>query len=507
MRAMSPTAMSLSVRAAKRALLAGLLATAATAAGIDVPANALIADGSFYSADPAPIVVGDELILLAGRDEAPPDVNDFIMREWQLFSTKDVASGRWRHTPGFLRPERVFAWAMPERAYASQIVRGVDGRFYLYAPVHEKGGTAADPFGIGVAVADSIDGPWRDAHPAGPIVSQTRPAPNKIHNIDPTVLVDDGRVFLYWGSFGELRGVELERDMVTPKGAVVTVRELDGFFEAPWLFRRGSTYYLAYAGNRAGPGSPCTPAIYHACIAYGTAPTPLGPWTYRGVILPPVSSTTSHPGIVEFGGRWYLAYHTADAKEGGHFRRSIALDELHWDDSVDPPRIRPVVPTRRSPPAPPPTRNIAMHAKVHVSNEPLPVKYWSAALNDGRVRGNPLPPEMWSTAPAKPSESWIEYRWERASSIDGSRIAFVAPPREWRIEYWTGRRWRPVRRARHVEAPDGRFVTTRFDAVNTARVRALFTAPGAEVAVQEWEVLATAAASPAATLPATPSRE
>src|SRR3546814_7641844 len=52
---------------------------------------------------------------------------------------------------------------------------------------------AKDRFAIGVAVADSPLGPWRDAHPAGPIISQRVPQANEIQNIDPTVLVDDDR--------------------------------------------------------------------------------------------------------------------------------------------------------------------------------------------------------------------------------------------------------------------------------------------------------------------------
>lgn len=79
------------------------------------------------------------------------------------------------------------------------------------------------------------------------------------------------------------------------------------------MFKRRGVYYMAYAANNAGPNSECTEAVYYACIAYGSAPSPLGPWTYCGVMLDPVSSTTSHPGIVEFNRTWYLAYHTADA--------------------------------------------------------------------------------------------------------------------------------------------------------------------------------------------------
>ena len=58
--------------------------------------NPILSDGSYYSADPAPIVVGDTLYILAGRDEAPPNRNDFIMNEWQIFATKDVASHIWQ---------------------------------------------------------------------------------------------------------------------------------------------------------------------------------------------------------------------------------------------------------------------------------------------------------------------------------------------------------------------------------------------------------------------------
>jgi hypothetical protein len=261
--------------------------------------NPILSDGSFYSADPSLLATGATLYLITGRDVAPPDVNDFVMPAWSLFTTTNVASKQWKLYPDFLKPEQVFAWAAPGRAYAAQIVQGPDKRFYLFAPVEQANSKNRDPFAIGVAVAKSVLGPWKDAHPSGPIVSQSIPEPNDIQNIDPTVLVDpDGRVVLY------------APDMVTPKGREFSVTTLTGFFEASRIFRRKNTYFLLYADNQAGPHSPCTQAVYHACIAYGTAPTLLGPWTYRGVILDPVSSTTSHPGIADFKGQWYLAPRT-----------------------------------------------------------------------------------------------------------------------------------------------------------------------------------------------------
>jgi Glycosyl hydrolases family 43 len=478
--------------------------------------NPILSDGSYYSADPDPIVVGDTLYILAGRDEAPPDVNDFIMSEWQLFATKDVASKRWLHYPDVLRPETVFSWSKPGHAYAGQLVQGPDKRFYLYAPVEEGKREHADPFVIGVAVSDSVLGPWKDAHPSGPIVSQSIPEPNKMQNIDPTVMVDDdGRVYMYWGTFGRLRGIELERDMVTPKGSEVKVTTLPGFFEAARLFRRKDTYYLLYADNQTGPQSPCTEAVYHACIAYGTAASPLGPWTYRGVLLDTVSSTTSHSGVIEFKGNWYIVYHTADAKGGDHFRRSVAIDAVQWDDSVSPARMLKVVQTHEPRPPLPPTRNLAPAAHPTASNEPVPAQYWIKSLNDGVVRLNPLPPDMWgSWSPHNPAGQWIQYEWAMPVTLDGARIMFwsdhrpganqgVAPPAAWHLEYWNVDRWSPVVNSSGYPTPAGSFAEVRFDPVTTPCLRAVFDASGADgqyagVAVQEWEALAPKLIEPAA---------
>jgi hypothetical protein len=489
------------------ALLAATTLPAQQPHTIQGQGNPILGDGSYYSADPAPIVVGDTLYILAGRDEAPPDVNDFIMNEWQIFATKDVASHTWQHYPGILRPNTLFAWASPGHAYAGQIIQGPDNRFYLYAPVQEANSPNQDPFAIGVAVSDSPLGPWKDAHPTGPIISQSVPEKNTIQNIDPTQFVDDdGRVYIYWGTFGQLRGMELAQDMVTPRGPEVPIHGLTGFFEAPWFFKRNGTYYMIYADNQAGPNSPCTPAVYHACIAYGTAPAPLGPWTYQSVILDPVSSTTSHPGAIEFKGQWYLIYHTADAQGGGHFRRSVAIDTMQWDDSVTPARILKVTPTRAPQPPAPPTRNIAPAAHASASNEPIPLQYWIAALNDGIVRANPLPPDMWCTwTPHNPATQWTEYTWDHPVRLNASRIYFwadhpagadegVAPPARWQLDYWDGHQWLPVPNPTAYPTELEKFNEVRFDPITTTRLRATFTASGsaghyAAIAVQEWEAL------------------
>ncbi|KAH7397427.1 glycosyl hydrolase family 43 protein [Pyrenochaeta sp. MPI-SDFR-AT-0127] len=480
--------------------------------------NPILADGSYFSADPAPFVVNNTLYILAGRDAAPQNENNFIINEWELFvskSTPNPAGSEWSFYPNIAKPEGVFAWAAPGTAYASQIVRGPSGKFYLYAPVTEAASRNQDRFAIGVAVADSPLGPYKDAHPSGPILSQSVPAPgNNIQNIDPTVLVDDdGRAIIYYGTFGALRGYQMASDMVTITSQVTTVSSLSGFFEAPWIMKRKGTYYMLYAANNAGPQSPCTPTSYHACIAYGTASSPMGPWTYRGVLLGIVSSTTSHSGAVELNGRWYLVYHTADANTGGHFRRSVAFDEMTFDDSQSPPRINKVVQTRRPAPAAQPTRNVALRARPS-SVGATPIQYWVAAINDGKVPVNPLPPQYWSSynGAQSPQTSTLVLTWDAAVTLNGARMAFFAdqpagsnigvpPPASWRMEYlnsagaWTA-----------VPGVVGSYPTTvtnspaevKFSQISTTSVRAILTASGSGsqyggVGVKEWEVLAPTA--------------
>ncbi|WP_116948090.1 family 43 glycosylhydrolase [Jiangella endophytica] len=511
-------------------LAAGLLGPVAPAAAADPVTitsteNPILGDGSYYSADPAPLVVpagtpgndtgADQLYIYTGHDEAGPTRNDFIMNEWGAFVTSDVDAGEWTHHPSLMRPEQVFTWATPGRAYAGQVVRGVDGRYYWYVPVNEAASPASDKFGIGVAVSDTPTGPWTD-HVGAPIISQRVPAANTIHNIDPTILIDgeapNQRVYVYWGSFGNLRMLELAQDMKTPIGSVRTVTGLTGFFEAAWIFERGGTYYLAYAGNNAGPTSACTPANYHACIAYGTATSPAGPWTYRGTILPPVSSTTSHPGIVEFDGEWWLAYHTADAVGGNHFRRSVAIDRVEWDDTQSPPRIKPVVTTPPKVEDVTPRANVAQEATVTVSNTPVPTQYWVKALNDEIVRPNPLPPDMWGTWTGNnPPQQWVQYTWDRPMRLAGSQIEFwndqpqgtgvgVAAPASWRIQYWDGGAWRDVPNPSGYGTATNGFQDTTFDPVTTTQVRAVLDASTngstySAVAVEEWKMLAEQPAS------------
>ena len=63
------------------------LAASAQAAPGAAGSNPIIRDK--FTADPAPLVVGDTLYLYVGHDEAQRD-EMFNMREWLVYSTKDM---------------------------------------------------------------------------------------------------------------------------------------------------------------------------------------------------------------------------------------------------------------------------------------------------------------------------------------------------------------------------------------------------------------------------------
>lgn len=466
--------------------------------------NPVLGDGSYYSADAAPLSVDGTLYVYGGHDEAAEQQGGFEMHDYGVLTTADPTTGDWNLYADNLDPDEVFDWATGDGAYAGHVTRGADGKFYWYAPVQWENTAVPNRMAIGVAVSDGPLGPWTDAV-GEPLLTWTDVFGTSTTGqevIDPHVFTDaDGRVYLYWGSWGVARVVELEPTMTATTGAISTIPGLTGFFEAPWVFEREGTYYLAYDWKQGG--SECTPSNYQACIAYATAPSAMGPWTYQGIILGGTSATTVHPSIVEHDGRWWITYHTKDAVNGGHFRRSIAIDEVQWDGD----RILPVVPTRADDPAFRLTSNVALEATAAASfTEQPPMTLRS--INDGfRATTALLPPDQWGNYRGVTSSNatdWLQYTWDapvRTGSVgielhrDGN---WIRPPASWVVEYRDeAGDWRPVEGATYPTATD-EWHTVTFTPVTTTALRATFRGQdeGAyvhSVAASEWEVYAVQA--------------
>jgi len=288
-----------------------------------------------YTSDPAPMVAPDgKLYVYTGHDE--DGSTWYTMNDWQVFSTEDMVN--WTEYPSPLGIKNV-SWANSS-AWAAQCCEK-NGRYYWYFCANKTGGSMA----IGVATSNTPYGKFR---------SMTSPLSNQFWGeIDPTVLIDDdNRAYLYWGN-PDLYCAELSTSMLTIKGSPkkVDLNEKsfggykqkysengeektrivgnDCYEEGPWIMKHEGMYYLIYAAG----GVP-------EHISYSTSDSPLGPWNYRGVIMPTQGgSFTNHPGVVQYKGHWYFFYHNGALPGGGGFTRSVCVEEFQFNEDGSFPTI------------------------------------------------------------------------------------------------------------------------------------------------------------------------
>lgn len=288
-----------------------------------------------FTADPAPMVYDGTVYLYSSHDEDSTVNNFFTMYDWRCYSSKDMVN--WTDH-GMVASLKDFDWMdKTNGAWAPQAIER-DGKFYLYVPIHGEG--------ISVLVADSPTGPFSD-----PIGKRLIDSDHIWQDIDPTVAIDDdGQAYLYWGNPG-LWYVKLNQDMISydrsiGQDGVVTVEMTaeafgykegrDGqagttYTEGPWFYKRNDLYYMVYAAE----GIP-------EYIAYSTAPSPVGPWTYRGHIMERADhlAFTNHAGIIDFKGNSYIFYHDQALSKQG-FKRSVSVEQFTYNADGSIPLITP----------------------------------------------------------------------------------------------------------------------------------------------------------------------
>ena len=290
---------------------------------------------TWCTSDPAPMVHNGTMYVYTGHDEDGADF--FWMQEWRVYSTQDMVNWQDHGSPLALES---FSWA-DDRAWASQTIER-DGKFYWYICAHSK---ISNGMAIGVAVADSPTGPFRDAL-GKPLFEN-----GSWDHIDPTVMIDDDeQAWLMWGN-PQVYYLKLNRDMISYEGEVgklpmteeafggpmMKEREKgkkykDSYVEGPWLTKRNGVYQLLYAAG----GVP-------EHISYSTAPSPLGPWRYAGEIMPlcDTNSFTNHCGVADYKGHSYFFYHTGKLPQGGGFGRSVSVEEFKYNADGSFPIIMP----------------------------------------------------------------------------------------------------------------------------------------------------------------------
>lgn len=232
--------------------------------------------------------------------------------------------------------------------WAPDVVRLAD-RYVMYYSLSTWG----DPNpGIGVAVADHPAGPWEDR---GELFRSLSIGVD--NSIDPAVFVgQDDKVYMIWGSFRGLFGVELSEDGLALKNGVDYAKENKvlvagvvgswngATYEAPYVLNHDNNYYLFVSSGSCCEGFQSS---YH--VRVGRSEHPLGPYTdhngedMRGVAKGRIVLEGSeafvgvgHNAIAQDDeGNDYIFYHAFDkSADSDHYgtanRRSLMIDKLIW---------------------------------------------------------------------------------------------------------------------------------------------------------------------------------
>ena len=272
--------------------------------------------GTLYTADPSAHVWADgRLYVYASHDMEPTQGCDRMDR-YHVFSTTDMKN--WTDHGEIMNSATVkahvgmgidgFMWA-PDCAYNKE-----DQLYYFYFP-HK---IDANTWRIFVATSKEPAAKFRVKGVIDGIPS----------TIDPCVFVDDdGQPYIYTSGAGKgCWGAKLRKDDWTKlDGVMMPLTGFTDFHEAPWVHKYRGKYYLSHSDNHAASQGGNR-------MQYSMSNNPLGPYTPCGAYMYPHGEETAHGSIVEYNGRWYSFYHTANHSGKGALR-SVCVDPIEYDQN------------------------------------------------------------------------------------------------------------------------------------------------------------------------------
>ena len=268
--------------------------------------------------DPTIIKVGDTFYLYATEDTRnTPIFKSTNLTDWTFVGTAFTDQTRPTFEP------KGGLWA-PD-------INIINGKYVLYYSMSVWGGE--ETCGIGIAVADKPEGPFTDK---GKLFCS-----NEIgvtNSIDPFYIDDDGRKFLFWGSFRGIYAIELSEDGLSIKPNAEKLRIAGTAFEAVYIFKKDGFYYLF-----ASIGSCCEGIKSTYQLVAGRSPSLLGHYVDKSgkkmldngynVVVGKNSRFVGNGHCSEIvqdnDGNDWIFYHGVDIdKPKG---RVLLLDQVKWD--------------------------------------------------------------------------------------------------------------------------------------------------------------------------------
>jgi len=211
----------------------------------------------------------------------------------------------------------------------------INGKYVLYYTMSVWGGEMT--CGIGVAIADKPEGPFKDL---GMLFrSNTIGVQN---SIDQNYVEDDGKKYLFWGSFHGLYGIELNNDGLSIKAGSEKRQVAGTAYEGVYIHRRGNYYYLF-----ASVGSCCEELNSTYTLVAGRSENLWGPYTDRQgrPMMENFHETViaKNDAFVGLGhcseivqdkadNDWIFYHGFCVDNPQGRFHRQLFLDKIDWVD-------------------------------------------------------------------------------------------------------------------------------------------------------------------------------
>ena len=234
---------------------------------------------------------------------ADPD-NEYYNDEYWVFPTSSHDYDAQTFLDAFSSPDLInwtkhanvlttadFPWAT--RAVWAPAPISRNGKYYLYFGANDIQSNS-DSGGIGVGVADSPEGPYKDAI-GGPLIGQYY---NGAQPIDQDVFIDDdGQAYIYYGGHSHANVALLNEDMISigtfPDGTQYKEITPENYVEGSQMMKKDGKYYLFWSeGGWTGPDY---------AVSYAISDNPLGPFNRIDKILQQdsaVATGSGHNGII-----------------------------------------------------------------------------------------------------------------------------------------------------------------------------------------------------------------
>jgi beta-xylosidase len=275
-----------------------------------------IAEG--WYADPEATIFGKEYWVY-------PTYSDKYDKQvhFDAFSSPDLVN--WTKHENVLDSSNV-KWA--KRAMWAPAIVKKDNKYYFFFGANDIQSDKASG-GIGVAVADKPEGPFKDY--------LGKPLIDKFHNgaqpIDQFVFKDtDGQYYIIYGGWSHCNIAKLNKDFtgIVPAADGKTYKEItpEGYVEGPVMFKRKGKYYFMWSeGGWTGPD-------YRVAYAIGNSIN--GPFKRIGTVLQQdaaIATGAGHHSVIKVPGKdkWYIVYHRRPLTETDGNHRVTCIDDMTFD--------------------------------------------------------------------------------------------------------------------------------------------------------------------------------